>query len=149
MNSSFMPLLFVLFEIYLIVTIFFLLLDNREPAETFAWIFVFILLPGFGGLLYFIVGHNGKRRYNRAKKLPQSITKGLVTMFKPLDAVQEEIIGAVKNRRQVYQDDLMTLLYRNSKALITSNNKVKFFHDGRSKFDELFRDIEKAKCFIH
>ncbi len=149
MNSNFMPLVLFLFEVYILVTIFYLLLDNREPAETFAWIFIFILLPVLGAVLYFIVGHNGKKRYDRTKKLPQFITKGLVAMFKPLDAVQEEIIGAVKNRRQTYQDDLMALLYKNSKALITSNNKVKFFHDGRSKFDELFADIEKAKRFIH
>ncbi|MDO8730823.1 MAG: cardiolipin synthase [Candidatus Omnitrophota bacterium] len=149
MNSNFMPLVLFLFEVYILVTIFYLLLDNREPAETFAWILIFILMPGLGAVIYFIVGHNGKKRYDRAKKLPQFIAKSLVAMFKPLDAVQEEIIGAVKNRRQTYQDDLMALLYRNSKALITSNNKVKFFHDGRSKFDELFADIEKAKRFIH
>ncbi len=148
-NLNVMSLMLVLFQVYIIVTIVYLLLDNREPAETFAWIFVFILLPGLGVVLYYLMGYNGRKRYNRDKKLPQIIAKNLVAMFKPLIAVQEEIIGAVKNQRQTYQDDLMMLLYRNSKALITSNNRVTWFHDGRSKFDELFADIEQAKRFIH
>ena len=148
-DFNFMTVALLLFEAYLILTIFYLLLDNREPAETFAWIFVFILMPGFGGLIYYIVGHTGRKRYDRAKKLPQSLAKRIVEMFKPLADVQEAIIGAVKDRRKTYQDDLMTLLYRNSRALITSNNKVEFFHDGRSKFDRLLADIEKAKRFIH
>src|SRR3989338_6099657 len=144
-----MSLLLFLFQIYIIVTIVYLLLDNREPTETFAWIFVFILMPGLGCVIYYIMGYNGRKRYDREKKLPQIIAKNLVALFKPLNAVQEEIIGAVKSRRQTYQDDLMMLLYRNSKALITSNNKLTVFHDGRSKFDALFADIEQAKRFIH
>jgi len=144
-----MPFMVILFQIYILVTIFYLLLDNREPSDTFAWILIFILLPGFGLVLYYFMGHNNRKRYDRTKKLPQLVAKNLVELFKPLVAVQEEIIGAVKNRRQTYQDDLMTLLHRNSKALITSNNKVAFFHDGQSKFDALFADIKKAKRFIH
>jgi len=144
-----MSLMVLLFQIYILVTIFYLLLDNREPTETFAWIFIFILMPGFGFIIYILMGHNGRRRYDREKKLPQNVAKNLITMFKPLDMVQDDIIGAIKNRRQTYQDDLMTLLYRNSKALITSNNQVKFYHNGRAKFDALIEDITKAKRFIH
>ena len=152
MNFNYMPLVLLLFQLYIIVTIFYLLLDNREPSETFAWIFIFILLPGFGLFLYFIMGRNSRNNrkwYDHTKKLPQIIPKSLVALFKPLDDVQEKIVAAVKNRLQTYQDDLMMLLYKNSKALITSNNRVTFFHDGQSKFDALFADIEKAKRFIH
>ena len=149
LNFSFLSLILVLFQIYLIVTVFYLLLDNREPAETFAWIFVFILMPGLGLVIYCIMGRDGRKQYDRDKKLRQIFAENLVALFKPLISVQEAIIGAVKDRRKTYQDDLMLLLYRNSKSLITSNNKVKFFHDGRSKFDALFADIEKARHFIH
>ncbi len=148
-DFNFVSLGLVLFQAYIFLTIIYLLLDNREPAETFAWIFIFILMPGIGVIIYSIVGRNGRKQYDRDKKLQQIFAKNLMGMFKPLDDVQQDIIAGVKNRRQTYQDDLMMLLYRNSKALITSNNKAKFFHDGRSKFDELFADIEKAKRFIH
>ncbi len=149
MNFNLISLMVILFQIYIVITIFYLLLDNREPSATFAWILIFILLPGVGVVLYYFMGHNNRRRYDRTKKIPQLVAKSLVELFKPLLDVQEEIIGAVKNRRQTYHDDLMMLLYKNSKALITSNNTVKFFHDGQTKFDALFADIKKAKRFIH
>lgn len=148
-DFNFMSLVLFLFQLYIVVTIFYLLLDNREPAETFAWILVFILMPGLGVLIYYIMGHTGRKRYDFDKKLPQSIAKNLVTLFKPLNDVQETIIGSIKNRQQSYKDDLMTLLYRNSKSIITLNNDVRFFHDGQSKFDALMADIEAAKEFIH
>ncbi|MBL8012230.1 MAG: cardiolipin synthase [Candidatus Omnitrophica bacterium] len=148
-DFNFMSLVLFLFQLYIIITIFYLLLDNREPTETFAWIFIFILMPGLGVLIYYIVGHAGRKRYDFDKKLPQSIAKNLVSLFKPLNDLQEEIIGSVRNRQQSYKDDLMTLLYRNSKSIITLNNEVRFFHDGRSKFDALMADIESARQFIH
>jgi len=149
MDFNLMPLVVLLFQIYLFLTVFYLLLDNREPAETFAWIFIFILMPGVGVFFYFILGHNGRKRYRRDKKLPQIIAKNLVDLFSPLNRIQNQIIDAVKNPDRTYQDDLMLLLYKNSKALITTNNKAVFFHDGKSKFDALIADIEKAERFIH
>jgi cardiolipin synthase len=133
----------------MIVTIFSLLLDNREPAETFGWVLIFILMPGLGVVIYYFIGHNGRKRYNRDKKLPQVVAKNLIAIFKPLAAAQAGFINRVKNPERTYQDDMMQLLYRNSKSFVTANNTVEFFHNGRAKFDALFADIEKAKHFIH
>lgn len=143
------PLIVIAFEIYIVFTVIVLLLDNREPSETFAWILIFILLPGFGFVLYLLTGRNWKRSYDQKRKLPQYIAKNLITLFKPIDGVQEELIKTMKNRWAVYQDDLMTLLYRNSKSLLTLNNKVKVYHRGKEKFDDLLKDIKEAKDFIH
>ena len=143
------PLLVIAFQIYIFFTVIILLLDNRQPAETFAWIFIFILLPVFGFLIYLVVGRNWKRNYDHKRKLPQYLAKNLVALFKPIDDVQETLIKKMKSQYSVYQDDLMTLLYRNSKSLLTTNNKVKVFHNGREKFDYLIQDIKKAKKFIH
>lgn len=144
-----MALAVIFFHAYLFLTIVYLLLDNREPSETFAWIFIFILMPGVGVLLYFIVGHNGRKRYRRDQKLPQLIAKNLWALFEPLRCTQERIIASVENPGSTYKDDLMLLLYRNSRALITDDNKALIFHDGRSKFEALTADIEAARKFIH
>ncbi len=143
------PHIILLFQIYIIFTIFVLLLDNREPAETFAWIFIFILLPGAGLVIYLLIGRRWKKSYNYKKKQPQFIAKNLVSLFKPLDEVQEKTIQLLKTPSSVYQDDLMTLLYRSSHALITTGNQVKIFHNGKDKFDSLLHDLKNAKQFIH
>ncbi len=146
---SIVPLLVIAFHIYIIFTAIVLLLDNRQPSETFAWIFIFILLPVFGFVIYLIVGRNWKRSYDKKRKLPQHLAKNLITLFKPIDEVQEALIKKMKSQSNVYQDDLMTLLYRNSRSLLTTNNKVKVFHAGKEKFEYLIKDIKEAKKFIH
>lgn len=149
LDFNFMSLVVIFFQIYLFLTVVYLLLDNREPAETFAWIFIFILMPGVGVLIYFIAGHNGRRRYNRRDKLPQVLAKNLEPLFADLQSDQERIIASVEDPHQTYRDDLMMLLYRNSRALITLNNRAEIFHDGRSQFEALIADLESARHFIH
>lgn len=148
-DFPFMSLVLALFQLYILITVFYLLLDNREPSETFGWIMIFILMPGLGVVIYYLVGHADRKRYEGAKKLPQFIGKNLLELFKPLIETQESLVNKIKDPARSYQDDLMNLLYKNSRSLITANNTVKFFHDGQSKFDELCRDIEGAKQFIH
>lgn len=143
------PLIFIAFQIYIVFTVVVLLLDNREPAETFAWIFIFILLPGVGFVFYLFTGRNWNRSYDHKRKLPQSISKNLITLFKPIDDAQEGLIQKMLDRSKLKNDDLMTLLYRNSKSLLTANNKVKVYHRGKDKFDDLLQDIREAKDFIH
>lgn len=146
---EFFALFVIFFQIYLIFTVIVLLLDNRHPAETFAWIFIFILLPGIGFIIYFLVGHNWKKSYDHQRKIPQFAAKNFVSLFKPLNDLQEETIKNLKSKSLVYQDDLMTLLYRNSRALLTMDNKVEFFHNGKDKFDRLIEDLKGAKEYIH
>jgi cardiolipin synthase A/B len=143
------PLIIILFQIYIFFTIIVVLLDNREPADTFAWIFIFILLPGIGFVVYLFTGRNWNRAYDRKRKLPQYIAKNLITLFKPIDEAQEALLKAMVNRSKLSNDDLMTLLYRNSKSLLTVNNSVKFYHRGKEKFEDLIEDIKQAKQFIH
>jgi cardiolipin synthase len=144
-----LPLFLIAFQVYIVFTVIVLLLDNREPAETFAWIFIFILLPGFGFVVYLFTGRNWKRGYDQKRRLPQYIAKNLITLFKPVDEAQEKLIKMMADRSKLQRDDLMTLLYRNSKALLTTNNKVKFYHQGKEKFDDLLKDIKEAKTFVH
>lgn len=143
------PLLIIAFQIYIVFTVIVLLLDNRDPAETFAWIFIFILLPGLGFVIYLFAGRNWKKSYDHKRKLPQYVAKNLIALFKPIDEVQEKLIKLMGSRSKLQSDDLMTLLYRNSKSLLTVNNSVKVYHRGKEKFEDLLKDIKEARNFIH
>jgi cardiolipin synthase len=143
------PLLILLFELYLLFTVIVLLLDNRTPSETFAWILIFILMPGVGLGLYLMFGRNWKRSYNRKIKLPQSIAKELVQLFKPLVDQQTETLKRMKNKSSIYQDDLMTLLFHSANSLLTTDNKTEIFHNGKDKFDRLKEDLKNARTYIH
>ncbi|MBU1044427.1 MAG: cardiolipin synthase [Candidatus Omnitrophica bacterium] len=144
-----LPLIVIAFQVYIIFTVIVLLLDNRDPSETFAWIFIFILLPIAGFALYLFAGRNWKKSYDHKRKLPQYVAKNLITLFKPIAEVQEKLIKLMNNRSKLQHNDLMTLLYRNSNSLLTVDNSVKVYHRGKEKFEDLLKDIQQAKNFIH
>lgn len=145
-----MAVLLVLFQIYLVFTVIVVLLDNRTPVETFAWILIFIFMPGIGFAVYLVLGRNWKKKYDHKRKLPQYVAKNLIALFKPIDDIQGELTEQMKKRSPgLHEDDLVSLLYKSSRALLTTKNKIKVFHNGQEKFDSLFADIEKAETFIH
>jgi cardiolipin synthase len=51
-------LLALLLGTYTLSVAIFLILENRSPQSTFAWLFLFIVLPGAGLLIYMMFGRN-------------------------------------------------------------------------------------------
>ncbi len=142
-------LLLLIFQIYLIATVIVLLLDNREPTETFAWILIFILMPGFGFALYLIVGRNWRRAYDNKSRLPQAVAKQLLQIFLPLRDLSESKAERVQLKDHFIEAKLVELLKNNSHSYLTTENRVQFFHQGADKFDALKKDLRAAKRFIH
>lgn len=142
-------LLILIFQFYLVLTVFVLLLDNREPAETFAWIFIFLLMPGFGFVVYLIFARNWRKSYNERSRISQGISKSFFNVFKPLKDAQEEKMSAIHQGVDTAEDDLYRLLYKNSHALLTTGNEIEIFHEGRPKFEALKADLRNAQKFIH
>jgi cardiolipin synthase len=145
-----LPLIAVGFQIYLVVTIIFLLLDNREPSSTLAWILVFIFIPVFGFLLYIFFGRNWRHASKVERIRHQFIEHQLVHILKNIIDRQFDEIKKIKQLWvKTYKKELLRLLYRTSNSLLTSNNKVRIFHDGQEQFDSLKTDLRQAKQSIH
>ena len=142
-------ILILLFQVYLAITVVVLLLDNREPAETFAWLFIFVLMPVVGFIAYLIFGRNWKRAYDKRGPLPQFVSKHLLTLFKPLTDQQESRTKDIVENEMGIQDDIVRLLFKNAQALLTKGNHVDLYFHGQEKFDALKKDLRAAKKFIH
>lgn len=139
-----------LFYTYLVITVVFLLLDNREPASTLAWILIFVLVPVFGFFLYLLVGRNKRNLSKREKDVSQFLERHVRTILAPLkQAQQREIKKLTKKGLRPKTRELMELLARNSDSIVLTNNKVKIFHKGIDNFSSLLRDLAKAKKSIH
>jgi len=105
-------------------------------------------MPGFGFILYLFFGRNWKKAYDHKTRLPQSIAKQLVSILEPLRYVQDQKVEHIKGLSYA-EKDLITLLYNNSHSLLTTDNEVQIFHNGKDKFDALKADLKAAKKFIH
>ncbi len=123
----------------ILFTIVIVLLDNRNPVKTMAWILVLVFLPVVGLAFYFFFGRNTRKERLISKKGFSRLSK------RPMAEYQaQEALGDFTGRNQ-----LIPFFHRVSNALPFEGNDVQVFTDGYSMYQELFRRISKAKHHIH
>lgn len=115
------------------------LMDNRQPAKTMAWILVLWFLPMLGLILYIFFGQNTrKERYISQSQLDQ-LTKRSMTEF-----VEQRDLRLPRTHQP-----LMHLFKNQNMALPFKNNEVEIFTDGYQYFPALLREIGRARHHIH
>lgn len=129
--------------IFAVIIVFF---ERRAPKSVWAWLMVLFFLPGVGFVFYLFLGARiHKRRMFRLKEIEDKLA----------DAVsrQEQL---VKSKEMEKEDpnlqgfsDLIFYNLESSEAVLTDDNDVDIFVDGREKFDALIADLKEAERFIH
>ena len=141
--------LIVLLYVYIFITIFYLLLDNRETATTLSWLLVFLVFPFVGIVFYFLFGR-GMRKKVRKTLLRQNLEGRLAEQGRAMVARQKRVMDVLFGRYVTpAEKKLIRLMNRNSDSILSSKNQVQVFFNGRDKFDQLMEDLEKAQRYIH
>ena len=128
--------------------------ERRNPASSWAWLFVLLFIPVFGFVIYMIFGRNSKRE--KMFRVKEEYDREVYYKYLLQD---ERCVGRVKAQKEIiekggrlvdaeYLTDL-AYLHLNSGNWMTFNNKVTRFITGADKFEALVRDIRQAKEFIH
>lgn len=137
-------LILLLNIIFAIIVIF---LENKDPGTTWAWLMVLTFIPILGFILYLLLGKNLNRQHlflweDRKKiGIAQLIAEQTVHFRTGNLPYSNEIIE--NNKGLIY------MLLDNNDAILTTNNTVEIFTDGKEKFHSLFKDIRSAEDFIH
>ncbi|MDR0892740.1 MAG: cardiolipin synthase [Mediterranea sp.] len=120
-------------------TIVVIILDNRNPVKTMAWILVLLFLPLVGLVLYFFFGRDRRRErlierksYNRLLKKP--MTEYLAQDSANLPAAYERLIKFFRQTDQAFPFD---------------GNRIETYTDGYSMLQSLLRELQQAKRHIH
>ncbi|MEG0843491.1 MAG: cardiolipin synthase [Romboutsia sp.] len=134
-----------------------IILENRDPSKTMAWLLIFILLPGIGLIIYGIFGRNIRKiKIFKTQKLANNIKEK--RLFEELDEIEELVKLEMESiKDNIFpQDDrggakkrVISLLLNTGKFPFTINNKVEVFSNGIKKFESLIEDIRNAKDHIH
>ncbi len=135
-------LLHLLISVVLTVQI---LLDNKLPQSSIAWILTLFLFPYIGAALYLMAGVNWKKR----KIVQQRPEELFGSYLKPALDHQQQYIAREYER---LDNDVVKTLHMNlfsSNALITMHNEVQVFHEGESLFAAMFEDLRQARETIH
>lgn len=138
-----------LLYVYIFVTTIYLLLENRENSTTLAWLLVFIFVPFFGVVLYFLFGKGTKKKI-RNYIVPQNLEGRIQDIDSRIVEKQKKEMESLGSKYlSTGHVKLMRLLYRNSHSILTRRNNVDVFFRGKDKFDILLDDFEKAEKYIH
>ena len=128
-----------LYTITIVGTVISVLMDNRQPVKTMAWVMVLMFLPGIGIVLYFFFGQNTRKEKLISLHSLSLLTKGSLLEF----AVQEDLKIPEENKI------LISLFKSQNWALPFKDNKIDIFTDGHSFFTTLLKQIGAAKESIH
>jgi cardiolipin synthase len=82
--------IYALLAAYALVTGIYLVLENRRPQSTLAWMLAFVLAPGLGVLVYLLFGRN-RKAFSRQSKL---LRQDLEANARPLAGAAQLAFGA-------------------------------------------------------
>jgi cardiolipin synthase A/B len=144
-------ILWMVFGLYLLFVFGIILLDNRSPQSTFAWLFLMLAFPVLGLLVYIFFGRDHKA-FSNENKLAQigGLTLPDGSEIKRLRDNQARYAEKVRiEKPESYRQSLLRLVRRNSPSLLTVYNQVEILQDATEKYPRLLADIRAAKSSIH
>ena len=127
------------YVIGVVATIINVLMDNRLPVKTMAWVMVLAFMPVVGIVLYFFFGQD-----TRKEKLISQHSLDLLTKRSMLEfAVQTDL------KVPDGSETLVKLFASQNWAMPFKDNAVDIYTTGYDFFSSLFREIGAAKSSIH
>lgn len=138
----------ILFGIYALFIAILIMLENRDPSRTIAWILVLVFIPILGFLLYIFVGQNLRKKRKVRRHLKDSeaieldaVIKNQLRMLQKPEYVLHRSINSHKR--------LVKLVLRNSNSPFTVNNRCWVLTNGQETFEAILDSISSAKKHLH
>ena len=115
------------------------LMDNRQPAKTMAWILVLLFIPLVGIVLYYFFGQNTrKEKYISQRSLDQLTKRSMLSFVEQRDLQLPE-----------KYETLIRQFTQQNWALPFKDNDVEIYTDGYAFFTSLLKAIGQARHHIH
>ncbi len=115
------------------------MLDNRQPVKTIAWILVILLIPVIGLVFYYFFGQNIRREIIFSKKsLDLLLQKTILRYVRPIPADMPQRFHRV-----------VALMRGICYAEPFAGNDARFYTDGNDFILGLLGDIGKARHHVH
>ncbi|MDR0955161.1 MAG: cardiolipin synthase [Rikenellaceae bacterium] len=142
------PTLVSVYGVFILIVIYLLIQDKREPAKSWAWLAAIVLIPIGGIALYMIFGRNHRKEkiYNRKEiadlqlQMESLSARQLYELNSPLFQYRQEL--------KKYKE-IITLLLNNNKSLLSARNRVKVLNNGAETFPAILEALRGAQSFIH
>lgn len=123
--------------IFVINTVVVIVMENRQPSNTWVWILLLLIVPVFGLVLYYLIGTRASRR--------QFISP------EDLDTLKAHTASLVipDSKIPLADNELISLLRRTNKAYPIGGNDITLYTSFADLLSPLEEDIRKARQHIH
>lgn len=134
-----------------IITAVVILLDESKTSEsTIAWLLIIFIFHWIGVVFYVLLGINWKKGKIVQQQPEEIFGRYLSTTLER----QEQFISSAlhdNTNNKIYSDSVKTirLLMNGNNSILTLNNRLKLYFDGKEAFDDLIKDLERAEDSIH
>ena len=143
-------LFYYLFGLYILSTVTFIILENRTPQSSFAWMLLFFSFPVAGVLVYLLFGRDSKAFSRSDKLLRLTLGGDLRTLLSPLLSDQDkEIAHLIEQSQTPYERKLLRLVHQNANSALTVHNHAQILQNADQKYPCLIKDIKQARHCIH
>lgn len=129
----------ILYLAVIVTTIFVVILDNRNPVKTMAWILILFFLPLVGLVLYFFFGRSTRKERLISKKGYSRLNKRPMAEYQAQESCYD-----LSNK-----NPLISFFRKINNALPFDGNRVDVYTDGYSMLQALMHEISLAKHHIH
>jgi cardiolipin synthase A/B len=147
-SVSWAAVLTIVVAAYALSVATFLILENRSPQSTFAWLFLLLLLP-LGGLVVYAFFGRSRHAFSR-KGVLKRLLEGTTLAERAARTVAEQphSLAALAGSHSQY-GRLANMLWTSARSPLTLNNHLDILQDASEKYPRLLADIRAATRSIH
>ena len=136
---SWLNIILLIWQVIAIMAVIHVIMDNRQPAKTMAWVLVIWFIPVAGVVFYLFFGINTRRERHVSERSMNQLTKRSMLEF----AEQQDLRLPEKHK------PLIDLFVNQNLSLPFKDNKVEVYTDGYQFFPALLAAIHEARQHIH
>ncbi|MDO4312096.1 MAG: cardiolipin synthase [Eubacteriales bacterium] len=145
-QTSFWWVMNHLLIINIIFSILIIFFQRQNPTTVWAWLLVLYFIPVLGFVLYLVLGQNfHKDRMFRMKEIEgemkYAIRRQGESIYKKKLRLRDPEQGRYRN--------LILYNLNEGESVLTDNNDIQIFTDGKEKFKALLWEMDHARNYIH
>ena len=141
-------LLAVVVGTYTLSVAVFLILENRSPQSTFAWLFLLLIFPLGGLIVYFMFGR--RRHAFSGRRTLAKLLAGTTLASRTAKVMEEQPqkLEALADANSA-SARLAHMLWATARSPLTEHNDLEILQDAREKYPRLLADMRGAAETIH
>ena len=139
-----------IYVVYLVIVAAFIILENRSPQSTFAWLFLFSIFPVIGLIIYLFLGRSWRAFAKEDGLARQEMGSEFMQNLGPILSRQQEYFNRLATEKPAsFRKRLLRLVDSNSSSILTGYNQVEILQNATVKYPRLLQDIKQAQHSIH